>query len=59
MINRLEQEALRLGCKSLYLVTEDARVLYENSGWQAIDYVQTSFGLADLMTKVLPETPLA
>ncbi|QIO63334.1 N-acetyltransferase [Rhizobium leguminosarum] len=59
LIERLEQEALRLGCKSLYLVTEDARVLYEKSGWRAIDYVQTSFGPADLMTKVLPETSLA
>ncbi|MGO7345254.1 GNAT family N-acetyltransferase [Rhizobium johnstonii] len=58
LIKRLEQEALRLGCKSLYLVTEDARVLYEKSGWQAIDYVQTPFGAADLMTKVLPESPL-
>ncbi|AHF87996.1 hypothetical protein RLEG3_02640 (plasmid) [Rhizobium leguminosarum bv. trifolii WSM1689] len=58
LIKRLEQEALRLGCKSLYLVTEDARVLYEKSGWQPIDYVQTPFGAADLMTKVLPESPL-
>jgi GNAT superfamily N-acetyltransferase len=59
LIERLEQEAQRLGCKSLYLVTEDARVLYERSGWQAIDHVQTPFGAADLMEKVLSEAPLA
>ncbi|WP_245277374.1 GNAT family N-acetyltransferase [Rhizobium leguminosarum] len=58
LIERLEQEALRLGCKSLYLITEDARLLYERSGWQAIDYVQTPHGAAALMEKALPSTPL-
>ncbi|MGO6669997.1 GNAT family N-acetyltransferase [Rhizobium ruizarguesonis] len=57
LIERLEHEALCLGCKSLYLITEDARVLYEKSGWQATDYVQTPYGAAALMEKVLPTPP--
>ncbi|XKM37681.1 GNAT family N-acetyltransferase (plasmid) [Rhizobium ruizarguesonis] len=57
LIERLEHEALRLGYKSLYLITEDARVLYEKSGWQAIDCVQTPYGAAALMERVLPTPP--
>ncbi|WP_259666389.1 MULTISPECIES: GNAT family N-acetyltransferase [Rhizobium] len=53
LIEQLEEEALRLGCKSLYLITEDARLLYERMGWQAIDHVRTPYGAADLMEKVL------
>ncbi|WP_246569462.1 MULTISPECIES: GNAT family N-acetyltransferase [Rhizobium] len=53
LIERLEHEALRLGFKSLYLITEDARLLYEKSGWRAIDHVQTSYGEAALMEKAL------
>ncbi|AHG50190.1 hypothetical protein RLEG12_00885 (plasmid) [Rhizobium leguminosarum bv. trifolii CB782] len=53
LIKQLEEEALRLGCKSLYLITEDARLLYERSGWQAVDQVRTHYGAADLMQKVL------
>ncbi|WP_261338375.1 GNAT family N-acetyltransferase [Rhizobium leguminosarum] len=53
LIERLEHEALRLGLKSLYLITEDARLLYEKSGWRAIDHVQTSYGEAALMKKAL------
>ncbi|MBY2911781.1 GNAT family N-acetyltransferase [Rhizobium leguminosarum] len=53
LIERLEHEALRLCLKSLYLITEDARLLYEKSGWRAIDHVQTSHGEAALMKKAL------
>ncbi|WP_244666026.1 MULTISPECIES: GNAT family N-acetyltransferase [Rhizobium] len=57
LIERLEHEASRLGYKSLFLITEDARVLYEKSGWQAIDCVQTPYGAAALMEKTLPTPP--
>ncbi|WP_246651696.1 GNAT family N-acetyltransferase [Rhizobium laguerreae] len=53
LIERLEHEASCLGCKSLYLTTEDAQLLYEKSGWRAIDHVQTSYGEAALMKKAL------
>ncbi|MBY2951394.1 GNAT family N-acetyltransferase [Rhizobium leguminosarum] len=53
LIERLEHEALRLGCKRLYLITEDAQLLYEKSGWRAIDHVRTPYGEAALMEKAL------
>lgn len=59
LIEGLEHEALRLGCKSLYLTTEDAKYLYEKSGWKEIDRVRTPYGEAALMKKVLPTIALA
>lgn len=53
LIKRLEQEARRLGHRSLYLTTEDAKDLYAKAGWQEIEYVRTPYGEAALMTKAL------
>ncbi|WP_085035786.1 GNAT family N-acetyltransferase [Ensifer aridi] len=53
LIRRLEQEARRLGYQSLYLTTEDAKNLYTKNGWQEIEYVNTPYGEAALMTKAL------
>ncbi|WP_208245881.1 GNAT family N-acetyltransferase (plasmid) [Rhizobium sp. T1473] len=54
LIERLVHEASRLGCDTLYLTTEDAKYLYEKSGWQEIDRIRTPYGEAALMKKVLP-----
>ncbi|MDD3181363.1 MAG: GNAT family N-acetyltransferase [Alphaproteobacteria bacterium] len=53
LVKRLEAEALRLGYKNLYLVTEESKGLYEKNGWQEMGHVQTHYGDASLMTKAL------
>ncbi|APG87108.1 hypothetical protein SAMCFNEI73_pB0426 (plasmid) [Sinorhizobium americanum] len=55
LIKRLEQEAQRLGYRSLYLTTEDAKDLYAKADWQEIEYVRTPYGEAALMTKALTQ----
>ncbi|WP_234819722.1 GNAT family N-acetyltransferase [Sinorhizobium americanum] len=55
LIKRLEQEAWRLGHRSLYLTTEDAKALYAKAGWQEIESVRTPYGEAALMTKALTQ----
>ncbi|WP_085044257.1 GNAT family N-acetyltransferase [Ensifer aridi] len=53
LIKRLEHEALRLGCGTLYLTTEDAKGLYIKNGWLEIDCVRTPYGDGSLMKKIL------
>ncbi|WFU13090.1 GNAT family N-acetyltransferase (plasmid) [Rhizobium sp. CB3090] len=53
LVKRLEQEALRLGYERLYLTTESAKLLYAKNGWSEMDHVQTPYGDATLMTKML------
>lgn len=53
LIQRLENEAMRMGFSELYLVTEEAKGLYAKCGWAEIQQVVTSYGNATLMKKKL------
>jgi GNAT superfamily N-acetyltransferase len=54
LIRRAENEAKRLGIQTLYLVTENAKGLYEKCGWKEFDKVQSKFGgISSLMKKSL------
>lgn len=53
LIERLISEANRLNLKALYLVTEEAKHLYERFGWTKIEQITTPYGEASLMKKEL------
>ena len=53
LIREIEQEAAKLGFYRCFLVTEEARKLYERFGWREMEPVTTCYGDASLMTKDL------
>ncbi|MGE0108318.1 MAG: GNAT family N-acetyltransferase [Bdellovibrionales bacterium] len=53
LLNRIEQEALRLGIETLYLHTETAEGLYKAAGFLTIEAVSTKWGPGVLMNKRL------
>jgi len=53
LIERVIEEARRLGFKELYLVTEEAKALYERFGWREMEQTTTPYGGASLMRKRL------
>lgn len=53
LIKELESEAFQRGYSRLFLVTEEAKNLYVKYGWTELEIVDTSYGEASLMTKLL------
>lgn len=53
LIERLITEAQRLGFTELFLVTEEAKALYEKFGWTELEKTTTPYGEASLMRKKL------
>lgn len=53
LIERSVAEAKNLGYKEIYLVTEEARGLYERFGWTEVTKTKTPYGKASLMVKRL------
>ena len=53
LIERLTAEAYRLEIKELFLVTEEAKELYERFCWTEIEHMTTPYGEATLMKKQL------
>jgi len=49
----LIDEAMRLGCKELFLVTEDAEPLYRKFDFEAVRTFASPYGEAVLMRKSL------
>lgn len=53
LVKGIETQARRLGFSALYLVTEEARRLYEKAGWRMIEPMQSVHGPCHLMVKEL------
>jgi len=53
LIEKLEDEARRLGYSRLFLVTEEAKNLYVKHCWKELELVKTNYGEASLMSKDL------
>jgi GNAT superfamily N-acetyltransferase len=53
LIGAIEQEAIKLGIKTLYLHTETAENLYKSHGFCSIEPVDTEWGQGVLMNKRL------
>lgn len=53
LIKRIEMEARYLGYLRLFLVTEEAKILYAKHGWEELQQVITKHGNASLMSKSL------
>lgn len=53
LIQAIETEAKNLGYRHCFLVTEEARNLYEKFEWQEMERVATCYGDASLMKKDL------
>lgn len=51
LMGSVEEEAARLGIKTLYLTTEDKESYYEKQGWTTIEHAENHGRLAAIMMK--------